>query len=120
MPARSFGEAKIYGWLVVGIALCQWLLTAILPALGFGDFAQRVEDSFDKAAPCLLSPVVAWLVARLRQRGTLPFAVAVVGGVAFLFWFFVVYNPLLTVVGIAMMGVGVWLGYRAYREVRDQ
>jgi hypothetical protein len=116
MATRGFGEAKIYGGLVGGTALCLWLFTVMLPALGFADFAHRFEEYADKAAPCLLSPIVAWLVVRLRERGTIPFVVALAGGVAFLFWFFVIYEPPMMLLGIALMGIGVWLGYRAYRQ----
>jgi hypothetical protein len=120
MSIRRYGEAGIYGGLLVGLVLCVWLFTVILPALGFGEFARRFEAYADKAAPCLLSPIVAWLVVRLRERGTLPFVLALIGGVAFLFWFFVIYEPLMVIVWAAVMGVGVGLGFRAYRRAVAQ
>src|SRR5688572_2491208 len=89
---ESYGEAKIYAGLLGGFVLCLWLFTVILPAIGFGSFAQQFEQYVDKAAPCLLSPVVALLLVRLRARGYAAFLTGLVGGVAFLFWFFVIFE----------------------------
>jgi hypothetical protein len=92
--------------------LCLWLFTVILPAIGFGSFAQQFEQYVDKAAPCLLSPVVALLLVRLRARGYAAFLTGLVGGVAFLFWFFVIFELAMALAGLALLGLGVALGYR--------
>lgn len=115
---QSYGEAKIYAGLLGGFALCLCLSTVILPAIGLGTFARQFEEYVDKAAPCLLSPVVAWLVAGLRSRGQLAFVTGLVGGVAFLFWFFVIFELPMALAGLALLGAGVALGYRAHRRSR--
>ncbi len=113
MQYRPTGEAKIYAALLFGFGLCLWLFTVWLPWLGMGAMAQQIEPYFDKAAPGLLSPVVALLIARLRRRGPAPFALALVGGVAFLFWFFVLFELPLAIVGLVLLGVAVVVGHRA-------
>jgi hypothetical protein len=115
MADRRYGEAKIYVGLVGGFAVCLWLFTVWLPSLGMGAFAHQFEEYADKAAPCVLSPVVAWLIVRLRRRGLAPFILALLGGIAFLFWFFVIFELPLAVVGLGVMGAAVILGYRSFR-----
>jgi hypothetical protein len=115
---RRYGEVKIYAGLLGGFGLCLWLFTVWLPALGMGALATQLEGYADKAAPCLLSPVVAWLIVRLRGRGPLPFLVALVGGIAFLFWFFVIFELPLAVAGLVLLGVAVGLGFRSAPGMR--
>jgi hypothetical protein len=114
MVERRYGEAKIYAGLVGGSALCLWLFTAWLPSIGMGAFAHQFEAYADKAAPCLLSPVVAWLIVRLKRRGRLPFILGLIGGIAFLFWFFVIFELPLAFVGLGVLGAAVILGYRSF------
>jgi hypothetical protein len=115
MKHRPHGEAKIYAGLLAGFALCLWLFTIWLPSLGMASLARQIDEYANKAAPCLLSPLVALLIARLRRRGPLPFSLALIGGVAFLFWFFVIFELPLAITGLALLGIAVALGYKVSR-----
>lgn len=118
MMLRAIPELKILVGTLIGTGLCLWLFSIMLPAIGLGAFARQFEPLADKTAPCLLSPIVAWLVVRLRRYGVLSLLLSLAGSVTFLFFLFVIYDPPKMIVGLVLLVAAVVTASRAQSNPR--